>query len=133
MLEHVAIWTRNLEEMKTFYCTFFDGQAGEKYQSNSEFKAPFESYFLTFGIGSRLEIMKMSTIPDGISANGHEAIGITHIAFSVEKREEVDDLAQRAHKAGYPVILEPHETGDGYYELCIQDPDGNRVEVTVLL
>lgn len=132
MLEHVAIWTRNLEGMKKFYCSFFDGKAGEKYQSNSEFKAPFESYFLEFGTGSRLELMMMSTIPDGTNANGHEAIGITHIAFSVKTREEVDALAKRAHAAEYPVILEPHETGDGYYELCILDPDGNRVEVTVL-
>lgn len=132
MLEHVAIWTRNLEEMKTFYCSFFDGQAGEKYQSDSEFNATFESYFLKFGTGSRLELMMMSTIPVGINANGHEAIGITHIAFSVKTKEEVDVLAKRAHAAGYPVILEPHETGDGYYELCILDPDGNRVEVTVL-
>ncbi len=132
MLEHVAIWTRNLEEMRDFYCSFFNGQAGEKYQSNSEFNAPFESYFLGFGTGCRLELMKMPTIPDGINANGHEAIGITHIAFSVETRGEVDALAQQAHADGYPVILEPHETGDGYYELCILDPDGNRVEITVL-
>ena len=45
MLEHVAIWTRNLEGMKDFYCSYFDGKAGAKYQSKSEFHANFESYF----------------------------------------------------------------------------------------
>ena len=39
MLEHVAIWTRNLEGMKDFYCSYFDGKAGAKYQSKSEFHA----------------------------------------------------------------------------------------------
>ncbi|MGE4214231.1 MAG: VOC family protein [Anaerotignaceae bacterium] len=132
MLEHVAIWTRNLEEMKDFYCGFFNGKAGEKYESSSEFHAGFESYFLTFEEGSRLELMKMVTIPDGINSNGHEAIGLTHIAFSLNTIEEVHALAQKAHNEGCTVVLEPHKTGDGYYEACILDPDGNRVEVTVL-
>jgi lactoylglutathione lyase len=118
--------------MKNFYCSFFEGSAGKKYKSDSEFKAAFESYFLAFGTGSRLELMQMSAIPDGINANGHEAIGITHIAFSAKTREEVDALSKRARSEGRPVILEPHQTGDGYYELCILDPDGNRVEITVL-
>lgn len=132
MLEHVAIWTRNLEKMKEFYCSFFDGQAGEKYESASEFHANFESYFLTFGNGSRLELMNLPTIPDGINAKGHEAMGLTHIAFCVKTKEEVDTIAQRARTLGYTIALEPHQTGDGYYELCLLDPDGNRVEVTVL-
>ena len=29
MLEHIAIWTSDLEEMKTFYCSYFNGQAGK--------------------------------------------------------------------------------------------------------
>ena len=132
MLEHVAIWTKNLEEMKAFYCDFFNGKAGEKYTSTSEFHAGFTSYFLSFEEGSRLELMKMVTIPDGINSNGHEAIGITHIAFSVKTTGEVDELAKKARSEGYTVVLEPHKTGDGYYEACILDPDGNRVEVTVL-
>lgn len=132
MLEHVAIWTNNLEAMKMFYCSLFNGKAGEKYQSSTEFHSNFESYFLTFESGSRLELMHMPTIPDGINANGHEAIGLTHIAFSVETKEEVDVMAKKAADLGYPVILEPHQTGDGYYEMCILDPEGNRVEVTAL-
>lgn len=41
-------------------------------------------------------------------------------------------MSKKATDLGYPVILEPHQTGDGYYEMCILDPEGNRVEVTVL-
>jgi len=132
MLEHVAIWTNDLEAMKAFYCRLFSGKAGEKHQSSTEFHSNFESYFLTFESGSRLELMHMPTIPNGINSNGHEAIGLTHIAFSVEAKEEVDAMSKKATDLGYPVILEPHQTGDGYYEMCILDPEGNRVEVTVL-
>ena len=32
---------------------------------------------------------------------------------------------------GYMVADGPRQTGDGYYESVILDPDGNRVELTV--
>lgn len=32
---------------------------------------------------------------------------------------------------GYPVVSGPRRTGDGYYESCVLDPGGNRVEITV--
>ena len=132
MLEHVAILTRDLEGMKDFYCAYFDGKAGAKYRSKSAAHPNFESYFLTFGDGSRLELMQMPTIPESAYAPGQEALGLTHIAFAVGGTDEVDALAKRAHAEGRPVLLEPHRTGDGYYEACILDPDGNRVEVTTL-
>ena len=44
----------------------------------------------------------------------------------------MDELVRRAHSEGRTVVLEPHRTADGYYEACILDPDGNRVEITVL-
>ena len=132
MLEPVAIWTRDLEGMKEFYCAYFDGKAGAKYRSKSAAHPNFESYFLTFGDGSRLELMQMPTIPESAYAPGQEALGLTHIAFAVGGTDEVDALAKRAHAEGRPVLLEPHRTGDGYYEACILDPDGNRVEVTTL-
>jgi hypothetical protein len=30
-IEHVAIWTSDIERLKTFYVTYFGAQAGEKY------------------------------------------------------------------------------------------------------
>ena len=132
MLEHIAIWTSALEEMKTFYCSYFNGQAGGKFCNDTEFNAHFESYFLSFGEGSRLELMRMPTIPEGERTPGYEAAGLTHIAFSVADRACVDELVRRAHSEGRTVVLEPHRTADGYYEACILDPDGNRVEITVL-
>lgn len=133
MLEHVAIWTENLEIMKDFYCSFFNAAAGKKYESDSEHHIGFQSYFLSFGDGSRLELMYMPDIPKRNHPDGYEMIGLTHIAFAVKTTDEVDSLTEKAHRSGYQVILEPHETGDGYYESCILDPDGNRVEITLML
>ena len=39
-------------------------------------------------------------------------------------------LFTRLRMDGYPVISGPRVTGDGYYESCILDPEGNRIEIT---
>ena len=50
-IEHIAVWTKNLEQLKAFYEKYFQARASGKY-----INAPkqFESYFLTFSSGPRL-------------------------------------------------------------------------------
>lgn len=130
-LEHIAIWTRDIEVLREFYCSYFAATPNEKYTSTQDFGEYFESYFLTFPAGSRLEIMHMGRIPQGDNTGGYESTGITHLAFSVETRAELEALAARLKADGHRLVGEPHMTGDGYYEACVLDPDGNRVEITV--
>jgi len=130
-LEHVAIWTDRLETLKNFYIRYFGAVSNEKYISEKEFKGRFESYFLTFDSGARLEIMNLPAILQGDNANGFESTGLTHIAFSVETRAHLDLLYKQLKSDGIKVVSEPRMTGDGYYETCVLDPDGNRVEITV--
>jgi Lactoylglutathione lyase and related lyases len=126
-IEHVALWTKDIERLKEFYIQFFNGTAGEKYINP---KKGFESYFVSFESGAKLEIMRMSSIPDNLNDSENQYIGLIHIAFSVGAREKVDELTERLRSAGYRVVSEPRCTGDGFYESCISDPDGNRVEIT---
>lgn len=130
-LEHVAVWTRQLETLRAFYETYFGGVSNEKYVSEKEFRGRFESYFLSFDSGARLELMALTGIPQGGNADGFEVIGLTHIAFSADKASDVDKLCQRLKNDGVKIAVEPHMTGDGYYEACVLDPDGNRVEIAV--
>lgn len=132
ILEHIAIWTRNIEEMKDFYVQYFGGTHKEKYTSEKDFNAHFESYFLSFGGECRLELMNLGRIPEGDSANGNETIGLTHFSFAMKERAELDALAARLAADGHRLIGKPHETGDGFYEGCVLDPDGNRVEFCVV-
>ena len=60
ILEHAAIWTNDLERLKDFYMKYFDAVSNEKYYNPAK---EFESYFLSFKSGARLEIMKMKDIP----------------------------------------------------------------------
>lgn len=129
MLEHVAIWTHQLEKMKDFYVKYFDAVPNAKYISKNPLRAHFESYFLTFESSARLELMEMMTIPAGDNADGFETTGLTHLAFAVGSKTEVDKLFARLKQDGHRLVLDPHMTGDGYYEACILDPDGNRLEI----
>ena len=56
--------------------------------------------------------------------------GFIHLAFAVGSRERVDELTATLRSRGFEIVSEPRTTGDGYYESCIADPDGNLVEIT---
>ena len=125
-IEHVAIYVADLEKAKDFFIRYFDGQANDGYQNH---KTGFRSYFISFDNGTRLELMNK---PDVISVdNTAEKTGYAHIAFSVGSKEKVDKLTERLKNDGYSVISKPRTTGDGYYESCIFDIEGNRIEITV--
>ena len=123
-IEHIAIWTNNLEELRDFYCTFFDGKSNEKYFNPIR---KFESYFITFSSGARLEIMRL---PDLVTKeNANTLVGLAHIAFKVKGNDEVDRLTKHFREQGITIAGEPRLTGDGYYESTLLDPDGNMIEL----
>jgi lactoylglutathione lyase len=121
-IEHVAVWTRDLERLRDFYVRWFGARANAKYA-----RPGFESYFLSFESGARLELMRSDAIPDG---SFEPATGLAHLAVAVGSEERVDELTADLRAAGHPVVGGPRRTGDGYYESVVLDPDGNRVEVT---
>jgi lactoylglutathione lyase len=124
-IEHVALWTAQLETLKEFYCVFFGGQAGEKYVNDEK---QFESYFLVFDGAPRLELM---SAPNIAGRSSQPSTGWTHIAFSVSSKDAVDGLTEELRQNGHEVIGEPRWTGDGYYESVVLDPDGNQIEITI--
>jgi len=97
-IEHIAIWVNDLERMKSFYETYFDCKSNNKYH-NIEKK--FESYFLTFKSGARLEM------------------------------DSVNHMTARLKNDGYSIVNGPRVTGDGYFESVIEDPEGNLIELTI--
>lgn len=130
-LEHVAIWTDNLEKLKEYYMRYFGGISNEKYTNE---KARFQSYFLSFKSRARLEIMFMPNIPGNKNDTiGTQNKGIIHLAFGVDTTQEVDEKARQLQMDGFKILRGPRRTGDGYYEFETLDPDSNRLEVTCTL
>jgi lactoylglutathione lyase len=125
-IEHLALWTRDIARSAAFYVTYFGATRGDRYANAGK---GFESCFLSFADGARLEIMKTTAlVPVAIEA-GAQRMGLTHFALSVGSERRVDELTQRLAGDGYPVLDGPRRTGDGYYESVVLDPDGNRVEI----
>lgn len=123
-IDHIALWTKNLEEMKAFYCKYFGGISNSGYHNHVR---GFRSYFIHFDKGSRIELMNLENLTDGNSPDS--CTGYTHIAMAVPTEEEVDTLTRRIETDGFTVAGNPRRTGDGYYESIVLDPDGNRVEI----
>jgi lactoylglutathione lyase len=127
-IEHVAIWTRDLERIRDFYETYFGARSNDRYRRGER---EFSSYFLSFDSGARLEIMRVPSVPNSENDPYRQLTGLIHIAFSVGSIEEVNSLTARLATDGFEVLDGPRTTGDGYYESVVLDPDKNRVEITV--
>ncbi len=101
-LEHVAIWTQNLEQLKDFYVTYFGGLPNEKYNNPQK---QFSSYFIRFKSGARLELMSRPDIPANVNDSiVKQYLGIIHLAFGVDTMDEVDRKAEELKKAGFQIL-----------------------------
>lgn len=124
-IEHIALWTTDLERSRAFYEQHFGAAAGARYQNS---KTGFSSYFLSFADGARLEIMAR---PDVAQRAPAVQLGFAHFAVSLGSEEAVLCKTRTLAAAGISVVSQPRRTGDGYFESVIADPDGNLIELTV--
>lgn len=123
-LEHVAMWVRDIDEVAAFYARYFNAQIGERYRNP---RKDFESRFLEFDGGARLELMRRGDITTRSAA---PRLGFSHVAITVGDEAAVDALAARLAADGIAPIDGPRRTGDGYYECVVCDPEGNHVEIS---
>lgn len=126
-IEHLAIWTYNLEGMRNFYMHYFDASSTEIYYNHSK---EFRSYFLIFDGECRLEIMEMPNVGKSKNDPLKYYTGLAHFAVKTGSKTKVDRLTEIIRNDGFQVVGEPRTTGDGYYESVVLDPDGNKVEIT---
>lgn len=124
IINHIAIYTNDLERLKDFYEKYFSAISNNKYHNQ---KTGLETYFLSFENGARLEIMTRPNL--NINESISPFCGFIHLAFSLGNKETVDSLTNKLVKDGYTLLSGPRTTGDGYYESCILDPDGNQIEL----
>lgn len=123
-IDHYSLYTTDLEGMKLFYERYFQAVSGSMYLNP---KTGLRTFFLVFPDGGRLEIM---SIPGLTEVKQEDPIcGYAHLAFAVGDRDAVDVLTERLRSDGIRVKSGPRTTGDGYYESCVFDPDGNPVEL----
>lgn len=126
-IEHIALWTDDIDRLAGFYEKYFKASVGDRYSNPTK---GFESRFLSFSGGARLEVMRSTRVSPVPLPRGAQRMGLTHFAVSVGSDSEVDSLTRELQLDGFEVLDGPRRTGDGYYESVVLDPDGNRIEVT---
>jgi lactoylglutathione lyase len=127
-IDHIAIWTNDLDKLRDFYLRFFDCKASNRYDND---KKHFSSCFLSFAsYDTRIEIMQRPDVADKVDS---ESIGLAHFAIGVGTKEQVDNLTKKLERAGITIDSYPRTTGDGYYESVIRDPENNKVELTAVV
>jgi lactoylglutathione lyase len=124
-IEHVALYVNELEAARDFFVKYLEGSSNNCYHNPN---TGFRSYFISFGDGSRLEIMNKPGLVD--AEKDPNRTGYAHIAFSVGSKGKVDELTATLQADGYEVVSGPRTTGDGYYESCIVAIEGNQIEIT---
>ncbi len=125
-IEHIALYVKDLEIAKAYYEKYFGAKSNKMYHNKT---TGFRSYFLSFEDGARLELMNLAEL-EAKSAN-NKRTGFIHLSFSVGSEEKVRELTNAIQNDGFKVTSKPRTTGDGYYESCVVDPEGNLIEITI--
>ena len=125
-VEHIAMYVNDLERARDFFVNYFHAVADHGYHNKT---TGFQSYFLSFDDGARIEIMHHPDMQD--MEKSLRRTGFSHIAVSAGSKEKVDELTQKLKNDGYEVLSGPRNTGDGYYESCIVDLENNQIEITI--
>jgi lactoylglutathione lyase len=123
-LEHVALWTPNLERARQFYGDYFGAVATDWYRDPGR---QVSAYLLSFASGAQLELLQPAKL---LAAGQGPVVGCAHLAFTSGSAATVQALTERLRQAGYSIISEPGPTTQGRYQSIIADPDGNLIEIT---
>lgn len=123
-IEHIGVFVFDLVGMRDFYAKYFGFIPNDSFYENA--RGLKTCFMRAPDGGARLELM---TKPELTERTG--TAGIAHIALSVGSKDAVDELTAWLKSDGYEITSGPRTTGDGYYESCVLDPEGNIVEITI--
>lgn len=93
-IDHIALYTRDLERLCEFYTKYFDGTAGKLYQNE---ETGTQACFVSFADGARLEIVTRPQFED--AEHSRLWTGWAHTSFKAGTRENVDALSRCARRA----------------------------------
>jgi len=100
-----------------------DGIIGTEFEHDAAVFFQFPSG-LTFALWPRKSLARNC----GLSVGPHSATEFS-IGHNVRTREEVDEVMERAHKAGAIIVKEAQKTFWGGYAGYFHDPDGHLWEI----
>ena len=126
-IHHVDLAVSSVEESLAFYLALLEPLGWVEEVRYPTYRGTEEVVYLEDpATGSMLGLR-----PADGGAHRYYDVGIEHLAFEVDSREEVDAAHERCLARGEKVHFPPEEDRDvdGYYAFFVFDPDGIRIEV----
>jgi lactoylglutathione lyase len=120
-LHHVSFWTKNIDELESFYVKYFNGEILFRHS-----KDDFQCVFIKICNSLKIELM---TRNDLSIQNLEERVGYSHLSLEIDTKEEVNKLTDFFIKENIRVEKNKEQYEDGFYESSIRDPDGNIIEL----
>lgn len=125
-IDHIALFVADLERAKNFWMKYFDAKPNELYHNP---RTGLKTYILSLDGEARVEIMSRPDVQP--STPDIPRMGYAHVSVSLGSKERVDAMTEWLRADGYAIVSGPRTTGDGYYETCFTDGEGNQIEITV--
>ena len=124
-IHHVDLAVRDVERSLLFYRAILAPLGLDEYARFPTYRGTEDVVYLRFGA------QMLGIRPADAGEYRYHGVGIEHLAFEVETRDEVDEAHERCLAAGgrvqYPPELD-RRVAD-YYAFFAFDPDGIRIEV----
>ena len=124
-IHHLDLAVHDVEESRKFYLDLLGPLGLEEAARFPSYRGTEEVVYLSFG-GEQLGLR-----PADGGEHRYYDVGIEHIAFEVDRPDEVDEAYGRCLEMGANVHHPPENDRDveHYYALFVFDPNGFRVEV----
>jgi len=124
-IQHVDLCVSDVERSLAFYLEVLGPLGLEEDLRVPSYRGTEEIVYLRFGE------QNLGLRPADGGAHEYYRVGIEHLAFEVESREQVDAAYERCLGIGASIQFPPEEDRDlaDYYAFFVLDPDGLRIEV----
>lgn len=125
VLNWVNVFARNLEDLPAFYSDLF-GLAEIEYMRNDVFRG--------FDVGGAGLGFLAPEVYDLLTLGEEDTAGVSFLLnFEAASIAEVDELVTKAIAAGATLVKKPFETGYGWYQSVLADPEGNIFRINKIL
>jgi glyoxylase I family protein len=124
-IHHVDLTVSDPERSLAFYLDLLGPLGLEEWMRYPSYRSTEEVVYLEFGEQS------LGIRPADGGEHRYYEVGLEHLAFRVDRRDEVDEAHRRCLEMGANIHYPPEfdKEIEDYYALFAFDPDGIRVEV----
>jgi catechol 2,3-dioxygenase-like lactoylglutathione lyase family enzyme len=126
-IDHIDLAVRDVARSLRFYLAVLGPLGLHEWERFPSYRGTEEIVYLALsGAGQYLGLR-----PADGGEHRYYDVGLEHLAFYVDSREDVDAAYERCLEIGARVQFGPEEDRDldGYYEMFVFDPDGFRIEI----